>query len=193
MAPEARNSPLPLPILACMTRAALFTFVGVVWCVRSLQSFADPEYQVPVSASDWFAVLSFSAALFALALALPLLAELLGSQAVFRVSLVPAVGAASSGLSNLLEDALQMGFAFWFFVVGTALTMVGLIAFTVVVAVVGRGRRRLLAAVPAATLIGLLLFESGGGVLILAAWLAAATMALGRPAPTAAQTAPAAP
>ena len=92
-----------------MTRAALFTFVGVVWCVRSLQSFADPEYQDPVSASDWFAVLSFSAALFALALALPLLAQLLGSQAVFRVSLVPAVGAALSGLSNLLEDALQMG------------------------------------------------------------------------------------
>ncbi len=176
-----------------MTRAALFTFVGVVWCVRSLQSFADPEYQDPVSASDWFAVLSFSAALFALALALPLLAQLLGSQAVFRVSLVPAVGAALSGLSNLLEDALQMGFAFWFFVVGTALMMVGFIAFTVVVAVVGRGRRRLLAAVPAATLIGLFLFESGGGVLILAAWLAAAAMALGRPAPTAAQTAPAAP
>jgi hypothetical protein len=105
---------------------------------------------------------------------------------------VPAVGAASSGLSNLLEDALQMGFAFWFFVVGTALTGVGLIAFTLGIAVVGRGRRRLLAAVPAATLTGLLLFESGGGVLILAAWLAAAAMALAGPAPTAAKTAPAA-
>ena len=50
--------------------------VGVLWCARSLQSFADPEYQDPVSPSDWFAVVSFSAALFALALALPMLAQL---------------------------------------------------------------------------------------------------------------------
>ncbi len=117
MAPEARNSPLPLPILACMTRAALFTFVGVVWCVRSLQSFADPEYQVPVSASDWFAVLSFSAALFALALALPLLAELLGSQACSGCrssrpwALPRPVSATSSRM--LCKWALPSGSSLW--------------------------------------------------------------------------------
>ena len=176
-----------------MTRAALFTFVGVVWCVRSLQSFADPQYEDPVSASDWFAVFSFSAALFATALALPLFAQMIGGRAVFRVSLVPALGAALSGLGNLLEDALQIGFAGLFYGVGAGLTGVGLIAFTVAVAVAGRGRRRLRAAVPAATLIGWSLFESGGGVLILAAWLAAAAMALDRPARTAAQTAPGSP
>ena len=181
------------PILPRMLRAALFTFVGVVWCVRLLQSFADPEYEDPVSASDWFAVVSFSAALFALALALPLLAQLIGGRAVFRVSLVPAVGAALSGLGNLLEDALQIGFAGWLYAVGNTLTMVGLIAFTIAIAVAGRGRRRLLAAVPAATLIGWFLSESGGGVLILAAWLAAAAMALDRPTRTAAQTAPESP
>jgi hypothetical protein len=165
-----------------MTRATLFTFVGVVWCVRSLQSFADPQYEDPVSASDWFAVLSFSAALFATALALPLLAQLIDGQAVFRVSLVPALGAALAGLSNLVEDALRVGFAGLFYGVGAGLTGVGLIAFTVAVAVFGRGRHRLLAAVPAVTLIGWSLFESGGGVLILVAWLAAAAMALDRPA-----------
>lgn len=45
-----------------------------------VQSFAavvpDPEYHDPVSPSDWFAVVSFSAALFALALALPMLTQL---------------------------------------------------------------------------------------------------------------------
>jgi len=164
-----------------MLRAALFTFVGVVWCARSLQSFADPEFQDPVSASDWFAVFSFSAALFALAFALPMLAQLVGGRVVFLVSLVPAAGAALAGLSNLLEDALQMGFAFWLFVVGAALAQVGLIAFTVVVAVIGRGRLRLLATVPLATLIGFFLFESGGGVLILVAWLAAAAVTLAQP------------
>ena len=170
-----------------MLRAVLFTCVGVLWCARSLQSFADPEYQNPASPSDWFAVVSFSAALFALALALPTLAQLAGDgRLVFRVSLAPAAGAALAGISNLLEDALQLGFAFWFFIVSTVLTLIGLIAFTLVVAVVGRGHRRLLATVPAATLIGVMLFESGGGVLILAAWLAAAAMALGHPSRTAA-------
>jgi hypothetical protein len=176
-----------------MARAALFTCVGVVWCVRAFQSFADPQFQDPVSAADWFAVFSLSAALFALALALPLLAQLIGGRAVFRMSLVPAVGATLSGLGNLLEDALQIGFAGWLYLAGNTLTMVGLIALTVVGAVVGRGRRRLLAAVPATTLIGWFLFESGGGLLILAAWLAAAAIALDRPARTVARTAPGSP
>ena len=163
-----------------MLRAALFTFVGVVWCARSLQSFTDPEYMDPATASDWFAVLSFSAALFALAFALPMFAQLTGGRVVFRVSLIPAVGAALAGLSNLVEDALHWasGWAFWLFGAGMATTAVGLIAFTLVVAVAGRGRRRLLAAVPAGTLIGLFLFESGGGVLTLAAWLVAAAIAV---------------
>lgn len=115
-------------------------------------------------------------------------AQLVGSRNVFLVALVPAVGAALGGLSNLLEDALQLGYAFWPFIVGAATTLIGLVSLTIAVAVVGRGRRRLLAAVPAATLIGILLFENGGGVLILAAWLAAAAVALGGRAH---QTAPA--
>ena len=108
-----------------MLRAALFTFVGVAWCVRSLQSFADPHYTDPVSASDWFAVFSFSAALFATALALPLLAEMVGGRAVFRVSLVPAVAAALAGLGNLLEDGLQIEVAGMFYGVGAGLTWSG--------------------------------------------------------------------
>lgn len=187
---QGKNRP-GVRILASTLRAALFIVVGVVWCLRSLQSFADPEYMDPESVSDWFAVLSFSAGLLALAVALPMFARLIGGRVVFRVSLVPAAGAALAGVGNLFEDALHWagppgssGWAFWLFVLGTAVTLVGLIALALVVAVVGRGRRRLLAAVPAATLIGLMLFESGGGVLILAAWLAAAAMALGRPART---------
>jgi len=170
-----------------MMRVALFTFVGVVWCVRSLQSFADPEYTDPVSAADWFAVLSFSAGLFTLAVALPVFAGLVGGRIVRRVALVPAAGAALAGLANLFEDALHWGWAFWPFIVGTAATMLGLVAFTIVVATLGSGRHRLLAAVPAATLVGVIAFESGGGVLILAAWLAAAVIVLVQPSRTATQ------
>ena len=189
-----------LRIVLNMLRAVLFTFAGVVWCVRSLQAFSDPEYMDPESASDWFAVLSFSAGLFALAFALPMFARLIGGRVVFRLSLLPAAGAALAGLSNLFEDALHWsgppgssGWAFWLFILGTGMTGIGLVAFSILVAVVSSGRRRLLAAVPAATLIGVMLFESGGGVLILAAWLAAAAMALGHPARTAALAAPTSP
>lgn len=156
--------------------------MGVVWCVRSLQSFTDPEYQDPVSGSDWFAVLSFSAALLALALALPMFAQLVGSRAVFRASLVSAAGAATAGVANLLEDALQMGFAFWLFIIGTLLASLGLIVLGLVVAIACQGRRRLFAAVPVLTLIGFMLFESGGGVVIAAVWLAVAAISLRSPA-----------
>jgi hypothetical protein len=167
-----------LPILAGVSRVALFTFVGVAWCVRSLQSFADPAYTDPVTVSDWFAVFSFSVALFATAVALPLLAHSTGGgPVVVRVSLVPAVGAAIAGFANILEDALQLELAGLFYGIGSGLTGLGLIAFTLAIAVAGRGRRRLLAAIPLATLIGWSLFESGGGVLVLAAWLAAAMAA----------------
>lgn len=160
-----------------MLRPALFVFVGVVWCVRSLQSFADPAYTDPETLSDWFAVLSFSVALFATAFALPLLAQSTGCGRAVGLSLIPAGGAAVAGLGNLLEDALQLGFSDWFYAVGAALTGFGLIVFTVAIAIAGRGRRRLFALVPLVTLIGWSLFESGGGVLVLAAWLVAAAIA----------------
>lgn len=163
-----RCAAVGLRIVPNMLRAVLFTFTGVVWCVRSLQAFSDPEYIDPESASDWFAVLSFSAGLFALAFALPMFARLIGGRVVFRLSLVPAAGAALAGLSNLFEDALHWsgppgssGWAFWLFILGTGMTGIGLVAFSILIAVVSSGRRRLLAAVPAATLIGVMLFESG--------------------------------
>lgn len=161
-----------------MSRPALFAFVGVAWCVRSLQSFADPQYTDPETASDWFAVISYSVALFAVAFALPLLARHTGGgPTVVRVALIPAVGAALAGLANLLEDALQLRFAGWFYGAGGALTALGLIAFTLAIALAGRGRGRLLAVIPLMTLIGWFLFESGGGVLVLVTWLAAAAIA----------------
>jgi len=160
-----------------VSRAALFTVTGVILCVRSLETFTDPDYMDPRTAADWFAVLSFSAGLVGLAFALPLFAQLADGRAVFRMSLVPAAGFALAGVSNLLEDGLQLDVAFWFFVAGSLLSLVGLIAFTVVLAARGRGRRRLLALLPAATLVGQLLFSVGGGILIMAAWMVAAALA----------------
>jgi hypothetical protein len=161
-------------------RPALFIAVGVGFGVLWLHSLTGPDNQDPVSVSDWFATLGFSVALIGLAAALPVFGRLFGEPVVFRVSLVPAVGAALGGVANILEDGLQLGWAFWFFVLGSGLSVLGLAALAVVIAFIGRGGGRLMAAVPAGTLVGQLLFPVGGGVLMLVAWLGAAAFVLGR-------------
>jgi hypothetical protein len=55
-------------------------------------------------------------------------------------------------------------------------TTIGLLALTIAMAWTGLGANRLLCLVPALTLAGVLLFEAFGGILLLLAWLAAATI-----------------
>ncbi|MDQ2951145.1 MAG: hypothetical protein M3R54_02655 [Chloroflexota bacterium] len=157
-----------------MLRAALFAAVAVGSLIVWLRS-SEPM-------SEWPKVLTFSATLCGLAFALPTYARLVGGRTVFRVSLVSAAGALLGSVSNVMEDGLQLEWAFWLFILSLAIIDFGLFAFTIVVAFIGRGPRRLLAAVPAATLAGVLLFPVGGFVLMLAAWIAAAALALRWPA-----------
>jgi hypothetical protein len=158
-----------------VSRPLLFALVGVLWCARSLQSFADPSFADPETVGDWFAVISVSVALLALAVALPLFARLIGGRATYAISLVAAAGATIGAVGNLLEDGAQLGWAGdGLYFPGVILFVLGLVALTVTVAMTGRGRTRLLALVPATTLVGTVLLEAGGGVLVLAAWLAAA-------------------
>ena len=157
-------------------RAKLFAITGVLWCARSLASFTDPSFYDPESAWDWFAVVSFSAALAALAFALLSLARLVGGRIPMGAAVVAAAGAGIGAIGNLVEDGLQREWAGdWLYLPGVLLLGPGLVGLTVAVAVCARGMTRLLAGVPAATLIGLNLL---GGVLVLGAWLAAAVIAL---------------
>lgn len=143
--------------------------------MRALAPVGNPDFTDPGTAWDWFAVASFSAALLALAAALPSLARLAGGRAAFAISLLPALGAALAGAGNLAEDGAGLAWAGdWLYLPGAALLGPGLAGFTVALAVGSRGGRRLFAAVPAATVLGLVLFELGGGVLVLAAWVALA-------------------
>ena len=94
-------------------------------------------------------------------------------------ALVAATGASIGAVGNLIEDGLQVEWAGnWLYLPGMLLLGPGLAGLTVAVAVFGQGAHRLLAGVPAATLIGFNLLERGGGVLVLIAWLAAAAVAL---------------
>jgi hypothetical protein len=163
-------------------RAALFLAVGVLFFLRWRQ-VGSVDFQHPETLADWLAVVGFSIALFGLAIALPVFSELTSHRTVFRTSMVPGFGCALGGMSNLLEDGLQWSWAFWGFVAGLAIVNLGLVALTLLIALMGRGPSRLLATVPALTLAGVLLFELVGGLLMLAAWSGAAIVAIRSPQP----------
>ncbi len=134
-----------------MPRAALFALTGVLffayWVV------ADPSYEGPISShrSD---VLRFSAVLLILAVALPVFGRMVGGRWVFRLSLLSGAGVALASLANVAEDGLQMSWAFFVFVAGTAVLLLALLPLTVVIAFTRRGAARLLALIPAGTMAG---------------------------------------
>ena len=177
--------PVSSYIVARMIRAALFTLVGVLFMTLWLRY--PPTYGPSDSQSDWHLVLGFSAGLVCLAFALPMFARLVGSRDAFRVSFVSAGGAVLGSVSNILEDGLQMGWAFWGFILSLAIFDLGLLALTGVITFVARGGLRLLALVSATTLAGLTFYVAAGGILMLAAWLGAATLAIALPTRKAAQ------
>jgi len=156
--------------------AALFAFVGVAFLLHWI--LADPGFGESDAQDEWSHVLGFSAALLALAVALPLFARLVGRRDVLRVSPVAAAGAAVSSAANIVEDGLHMGWAFFVFVAGTGALGLGLIALTTAIAIVAQGSRRLTALVPAGTLAALIFYVHAGGPVMFATWFAAAVFAI---------------
>jgi len=151
----------------------VFGLLGVLWAVRSLQSFAEPNFTDPERASDWLAVVTFSLALALLPAGLALMVGLSQRHGrTFRVLLVvAALGAVTAAIANLIEDGLGVdaaGSVYYFSIVLMMLTMLALAGVLV------SGRPRWPGLVVLCTLIGLVLLESGGGVLILIVWGAAA-------------------
>ncbi len=166
-------------------RPALFALVGVSFLAHWV--IADPSYDVSETQDDWPYVLGFSAAIGSLAIALPLCGKLVGGRGVFRVSLVPAAGAALDSVANIFEDGLGMEWVFFVFVLGSAIMLLGLLALTIVTAYVGHGAYRLLALVPAGTMLGIIAYVVAGGPILLVTWLGAAVVALALPARQTAQ------
>ena len=153
------------------SKLALFWIIGAVWFARSAQSFTHPAFTDPQSAWDWCAVVSYSVALPALAVGLVVLARLVGGRIPLIASLVAATGATIAAVGNVIEDGLGDAWAGdALYLPGSVLYLLGLIALTLAIATERKGLLRLLTLVPAATLVGLMLLERGGGVLVLAAW-----------------------
>ena len=165
-----------------VARAALFSLAGGLSLVYWL--LADPGYDT--IRTEWRYVLLFSCAILALGVALRVFGSTAGGRAAAGLSLAAGVAAAVGSLANIAEDGLGMGWAFWGFVASTIGLNVALLALTVAIAFTNRGSRRLLALVPAATLVAILCFVPVGGILMLATWLIAAAATLAEPVRTAA-------
>ncbi len=165
-----------------MLRAVVFTATGLLFGASSLVMLGDPNFQHPATALDWFATLSLSAALLALAVALPMLARLVGGRRLYLVSVFGAFGAAVAGIANLVEDGLQLDWAFLPFIAGALIVQVGLVGMTVLMFLRSDNRTRLLALVPLITAVDILaLHAHGGGVVVAMAWIGAAFVALRAP------------
>lgn len=156
---------------------AVFVLVGVLWAVRSLQSFTEPNFTDPDSASDWWAVVSVSLALALLPAAMAFLVALgHRRERTSRVLLVmAALGAVTASTANVVEDGLGVDSAGNVYYASILLLLLTMLALAGVL--VSRSPRWP-GVVVLATVIGLVMLESGGGVLVLLAWCAAA-MAVG--------------
>ena len=162
-----------------MPRAALFASVGVAFFGH--WALTDPSFEETPTQSEWNYVLAFSGVILVLAIAIPLLAELVGGRFVFRVSLVAAAGAGLASVANVFEDGLHIEWVFFAFVLGAAIMLLALLILSVAITLAGQGGSRLLALVPLGTVVAILLYVVAGGPLMLATWLTAAALALALP------------
>ena len=163
-----------------MLRAAFFAGVGIAFFTH--WAVTDPGFEESASQSEWRHVLAFSAVLSTLAVAFPLYGRMVRDRWAFRLSLIAAAGAAIGSAANIVEDGLQMDWAFFVFILGTGVMLLVLVALALVVGGTGPGRYRLLAVIPAATAAAIILYVWAGGPIMLVTWLAAAGIALVLPA-----------
>jgi hypothetical protein len=156
-----------------MIRAAFYILVGALFA--TYWWIVDPGTTASDTQTEWKYVLWFSGVVFSIAVAVPSLAALISNTAL-RASIVPASGATVSSFGNILEDGVGLEWAFFVFVLGTLVMLVGLLAVAAVMASTGRGPARLAAVVPVGTAAGIVLFPSVGGLILLVSWVLAAAV-----------------
>jgi hypothetical protein len=160
-------------------RAALFAFTGVAilaFWVGSRDVLAGTA-----SMQEWPAVLSFSAVLLLLAVAVMAFGRLAGRTGGARLATLAAAGFVLASAANVFEDGFRIESFFFVFVTGLLLANVGLLGLAIATLASRRPRAPFLALVPALALAGILFFPVAGGPLMLAAWLVAAVAAWKRP------------
>lgn len=151
-------------------RLVLLAGAGLGWAVSSLHGVLfNPDYWDPITASDYFAVYAYTAAFLLLASALLVLREVAEAGAALRPTiLVVAIGSATAGIANALEDGLGVRGFGSIYVLGYMVAGLGLLILAPMIRIGSTGR---LAFVPLVGGIALITSVLGGGVLALVAWL----------------------
>ena len=162
--------------------AGIALILGLLWAVRSLQSvIAEPDLSDPSGVADWWAVVSVSVALALVALgraSLPRLAPGAPRGAGVRVA-TAGLGGATAAVANLVESG-GVDAAGTVYLVSMLVTVISM----VVLGIVWLGTRpRWPGLVVLSTVIGMMLLERGGGVLVLVSWVSVAIAAGRRPTP----------
>ena len=157
-----------------MLRALLFAGTGVAWFTFWYVTGSDESI---ASMQEWPRVIWFSATLLVLALALLTFGRMVGGRSVIRWATIAAATAGVMSVVNIFEDGFRVEALFYAFVLGLLILDVALGGLALAIARTVAGRRRLLAAIPAAVLAAIL-FPPAGGPPMLGAWLAASAVAL---------------
>jgi hypothetical protein len=162
-----------------MIRATLLVVTGLLLgaCSAVQQLFA-PNFQDPSTPVDWFTSLSLSVAFFGAAICIPWLAHAIGGRHVLGAALVAALGLILAGVANILEDPLDMEWAFFAFIGGLLVIYAGLLGLVVLLSSQADRRARALQLLATALVLDILfLHQFGLGVVATGAfaWAAWAT------------------
>ena len=108
----------------------VFALVGVLWGMRSLQAFTDPNFTDPETVADWWAVVSWSLCLALLPAGLALLVRLSqrGGRASYVMLVIAALGAVTAAIANVIEDGMGVDAAGSVYFVSVSLMMLTMIA-----------------------------------------------------------------
>jgi hypothetical protein len=149
--------------------------LGALWFSRSMQSYGNPHFTHPSTPADWSAVASFSLALVLVPVGLHVLlglAEGVGTRTRI-LSAASGVAAVAAGVGRFLDDGIGVDAGGIVYVIGMMAFMLGLLGLGTTLAL---HTPRWPGVVLFATFAGVVGLDSGGGILILGAWLTVAIM-----------------
>jgi hypothetical protein len=157
--------------------------VGIAFGVCGVITLQDPIYWEPVTGLDHAAVWTYSLALLLAGPALVILArQARAGRAASYLAWIMAGAAVIAAVANAIEDGFdQEGFGV-LYIAGSLPFVFGQVVLAIML---GVGDRKAFALVPTLTFLGLVAFNSGGGILIGLTWAAFGLLVLvGRTTPT---------
>jgi hypothetical protein len=147
-----------------MTTRIVWLFSGLAWAARSLLELARPNYYEPTTLLDWSAVATYSLAWLLSAAAVLLLTRDSGSAGVRTIGIIFMIAAIVAGLSNAIEDALDLAWGGLPYIAGFLIAWLSLVPMAVLMWRAGDRRG---AALPLALFASVALFNAGGGIVVL--------------------------